>query len=310
MRTIIVDSSRTVLKIVGRLLEAAGHRAHLFIDGHEALQFLQSNPEVEALITSIELPTISGIDLCRLARKLSSVHRPIYIMVMSSSQERHKLVEALENGADDFVGKPPATEELIARLRAAERLSSMQRDLVRLAASDPLTGLLNRRAFFEKAEEAFGQTNADSRISALMFDIDRFKLVNDTYGHGIGDQVIRKVADAAAAESDLAGRLGGEEFVLLLRDTALADALACAERLRTAIAATKLHANGDTVSFTCSFGVDEWTLGETADELLRRADLALYQAKAGGRNRVVAFDPATAGEIRGKGTGTVRAAAR
>lgn len=310
MQTIVVDSSRTVLKIVGRLLEAAGHRAHPFVDGHEALEFLQSNPDIEALITSVELPTISGIDLCRAARKLSSVHRPIYIMVMSSSQERHKLVEALESGADDFIGKPPATEELITRLRAAERLASMQRDLVRLAASDPLTGLLNRRAFFEKAEEAFARANSDSRLSAVMFDIDRFKRVNDTYGHGIGDQVIRRVAEAAAAESDLAGRLGGEEFVLLLRDTALPDALACAERLRAAIAAVELRTSGSVVNFTCSFGVGEWTPGETVDDLLRRADLALYQAKAAGRNRVAAFDPAMAGETRGRGTRTVRAAAR
>jgi diguanylate cyclase (GGDEF)-like protein len=291
MQTIVVDPSRTVLKIVGQLLETAGHRAHAFTDGHEALDCLRSNSDIEAMITSVELPTISGLELCRMARTLSSSQRPIYIMVMSSNREQGKLIKALEGGADDYIGKPPATEELYARLRAAERLSTMQRDLVRLATTDPLTALLNRRAFFEKAEEVCGQAHADSRLAAIMLDIDYFKRINDNYGHAAGDQVIRAVAAAAAGTKQIVGRLGGEEFAILLSGHSLPEALSLAEELRAALAAFEIRVEGHAVKFTASFGVEEWEYGDTIDDLLRRADLALYRAKAAGRNRVTAYDP-------------------
>jgi two-component system cell cycle response regulator len=310
MQTIVVDPSRTVLKIVGQLLQSAGHRAYPFTDGNEALECLRGNPEIEALITSVELPTISGIELCKQARSISNIHRPLYIMVMSSSEDQRKLVKALEGGADDFIGKPPVIEELFARLRAAERIGSMQRDLVRLATSDPLTGLLNRRAFFEKAEDICGHASGGTHLSAIMFDIDHFKRINDTYGHGAGDQVIRMVADQAMHASDVAGRLGGEEFALLLRDIALPEAIEVAERLRAAIAGMELSIEGDTVKFSCSFGVDEWEFGDTIDDLLRRVDIALYDAKAAGRNRVVTFDPALSSLAAARGTGIIRAVER
>jgi diguanylate cyclase (GGDEF)-like protein len=305
MQTIIVDPSRTVLKIVGGLLEAAGHRPHAFTDGREAIECLRSNPGIEALITSVELPTISGIELCRMARALSSTSRPIYIMVMSSNREQDRLIKALEGGADDYIGKPPATEELYARLRAAERLGTMQRDLVRMATTDPLTGLLNRRAFFERAERACAEAHADSRLSAVMFDIDHFKRINDIHGHGVGDRVILAIAAQAARANEIAGRLGGEEFVLLLKDRALREAVAFAEGLRTAIAALEIDAHGQTVRVCCSFGVDEWEFGDTIDDLLRRADMALYEAKAAGRDRVVAYDPGRSDPH--KRTGVIRA---
>jgi diguanylate cyclase (GGDEF)-like protein len=308
MQTIVVDPSRTVLKIVGQLLETAGHRAYAFTDGREALACLRSNHDIEALITSVELPTISGIELCRQARTLSSSIRPIYIMVMSSNREQTKLIKALEGGADDYIGKPPATEELYARLRAAERLGSMQRDLARMATTDPLSGLLNRRAFFDRAEEMCMHAVAGSRLAAMMFDIDHFKRINDTYGHGIGDQVIRAVSAAAASLNEIAGRLGGEEYAVLLRDCALPEAMATAERLRADIAAMEIKAHGHPVKFSCSFGVDEWEFGDTIDDLLRRADMALYQAKSAGRNRTLAYNISNGSAARG--TGIVRAGDR
>lgn len=310
VQIVIVDSSRTVLKIVGQLLETAGHRAYPFTDGDEALAYLKANPGIEALITSVELPTISGIELCRMTRELANLYRPIYIMVMSSSQERQRLVEALENGADDFIGKPPATEELIARLRAAERIGTMQRDLVQLAASDPLTGLLNRRAFFEKAEAICLQATPAKPIAAVLFDIDRFKHINDTFGHAVGDQVIRKVAQLAVRECNFAGRIGGEEFALFLHGRPMPDTIDIAERLRARIASSDVSADaGSPVGFTCSFGISAWMPGDTVDEMLHRADLALYRAKETGRNRVLAFDPDTWAGAQIKDGRSARAAA-
>ena len=310
MRIVVVDPSRTVLKIVTQLLEAGRHEARPFTDGLEALKYIKSDIEVDALITSVELQSMSGVELCRETRLLATRGRPIYIVLMSSNYEQSKLIEALDSGADDFIGKPPATEELYARLRAAERFATMQRELVRLATTDPLTGVLNRRAFFEQAEEACARAAAGGgALSGIMVDVDHFKRINDAYGHNVGDLVLRIVAREIRAKNEIVGRLGGEEFAIVLRDRPLAYAMAVAEALRQKLAGLRLEADGKPVRFTSSFGVAEWRSGESVDDLLQRADVALYEAKAKGRDRVVAAAPELAPAEHGT-SGLIRAAAR
>src|SRR5207237_4028964 len=131
-----------------------------FVDGREALDHIKANAEVDVLITSTEPASLSGIELCWETRLLASCGRPIHIILMSSNRDQAHLVQALDCGADDFIGKPPAARELFARLRSAERMLSMQRDLIRLATTDPLTGLLNRRAFFEHGLQLCAQAGA------------------------------------------------------------------------------------------------------------------------------------------------------
>jgi two-component system, cell cycle response regulator len=309
MRIVVVDPSRTVLKIITLLLEAGEHEIHPFADGLAALEYIKSDPNVDALITSAELGSMSGTDLCKKIRQLSANRQPIYIVLMSANYEHRKLIEALDNGADDFIGKPPATEELYARLRAAERLRSMQRELVRLATTDPLSGLLNRRAFFERAQEACAC--ADGSLSAIMFDVDHFKRINDDFGHNIGDDVIRSVANESVAEKNgIIGRLGGEEFAIVLRGWTLSEAVEIAERLRTKFAELCIKTDNKAVKFTCSFGVSEWRAGESIDDLLKRADLALYSAKKTGRNRVVADGAALSADDHERTSSVVRLAAR
>jgi two-component system, cell cycle response regulator len=293
MNVVLVDPSRTVLKIVTGLLEARNHEVRTFTDAPEALDYTKSHPAVEALITSAELTSMSGVDLCRRTRQLASRGRSIYVILMSSNQDGHTLIEALDNGADDFMGKPPVVEELYARLRAAERVGTMQRELLRLATTDPLTGMLNRRAFFVQAEEACERAGAGSSLSAVMLDIDHFKRVNDTHGHDVGDAAIRGIArEAAATGKAILGRLGGEEFAFLLEGRALSDAVEIAEDLRLRLSELRFETDMEELSVTSSFGVSEWEGGDTIDRLLKRADMALYQAKLDGRNRVVAHDPA------------------
>src|ERR1700736_1519227 len=201
MRVVLVDPSRTVLKFVGRLLEARDHEVRAFTDGEAALDCIRSDLKVGALITSAELGSMPGIELCWETRLLATCDRQIYVILMSSNQDRQKLIEALDCGADDYIGKPPVAEELYARLRAAERVASMQQELVRLATTDSLTGVLNRRAFFERAREACCRAEAGAALSAVLFDIDHFKRVNDLYGHDVGDRAICAVAQEAAALS-------------------------------------------------------------------------------------------------------------
>jgi two-component system, cell cycle response regulator len=287
MRVVLVDPSRTVLKLVGRLLEARGHEVCAFTDGEAALDCVRSDLNVGALITSAELVSMSGMELCWETRLLATCNRQIYVILMSSSQDRHTLIEALDSGADDYIGKPPVAEELYARLRAAERVATMHNELVRLATTDPLTGVLNRRAFFERARNVCVRAEAGAVLSAILFDIDHFKRVNDLYGHDVGDKAICAVAQEAAKENLIVGRLGGEEFAALVEGRRLADARDIAERLRQKMAALQFDTSQGTMTLTCSLGVSEWEAGDTIDLLLKRADVALYAAKTGGRNRVI-----------------------
>jgi diguanylate cyclase (GGDEF)-like protein len=204
---------------------------------------------------------------------------------MSSNAEQSAVVNALDSGADEFIRKPPVREELYARLRTAERLLRQQRELIVLANLDSLTGAFNRRAFFEKTGDF---AEAGRRFAAVMFDIDHFKDVNDTYGHNVGDQVLRVIGGEARRDKTILGRLGGEEFAIVLEGSSLEAATRYAEELRDKLAALSFESEGQTFSVTASFGVAERAAQESIDLLLKRADAALYQAKRGGRNRVIA----------------------
>jgi two-component system cell cycle response regulator len=292
MNVVLVDPSRTVLKIVTGLLEARDHAVRAFTDGQQALDSIKADPTVQALITSAELTSMSGVDLCRRTRQLASRGRPIYVILMSSNQAGQTLIEALDNGADDFIGKPPVVEELYARLRAAERVGTMQRELLRLATTDSLTGMLNRRAFFVQAEEACARAEAGGVLSAGMFDVDHFKCVNDLHGHDAGDAAIRGIArEASATPNAVLGRLGGEEFAFLLEGKTLSEAVDVAEELRLRLSKLRFETATEEMTLTCSFGVSQWLPGDSIDGLLKRADVALYKAKLDGRNRVVAHEP-------------------
>jgi two-component system, cell cycle response regulator len=292
MRIALVDPSRTTRLIVIRMLEARGHEVLPFADAFEALAVITADTSIDALITSAELKNISGVELCWETRLLATCRRPIYVLMMSTQYDQRSLIEALDSGADDFIGKPPLAEELYARLRAAERILSMQRELLRLATTDPLTGLCNRRGFFEQATEACARVvPPDGSLSAIILDIDNFKHINDCYGHETGDEAIRICADKARLPETLAGRLGGDEFALLLEDRRLPEAIEIGENLRRRLAEQPFDTGKDRITLTWSVGIGEGRPGDSVDQILARADAALYDAKLRGRNCVVGADP-------------------
>ena len=287
MRVVLVEPALAEAQSVAGLLKARHHDVTVFADGQAALAYLKNHSDIGALITSDEPLSMSGIELCWEARLVATTQRPIYVMMRSAADDDGKLSEALDSGADDVLRKPAVAEELYARLRAAERFASMQRELVRLATTDSLTGMYNRRAFFENAAELCSRAQSGYALSAIMIDIDHFKKINDAHGHDVGDDAICAVAREAMLERAIIGRLGGEEFAMLL-DRALPEALALAERLRLQMEAIQIGVEGAPVKLTCSFGVSQWETGHTVDRLLKRADMALYEAKLNGRNRVMA----------------------
>jgi two-component system cell cycle response regulator len=282
MRIVVVDPSRTVLKAVSKLLESDRHAVTAFADAGEALDFIKSDREVNVLITSVELTPMSGIELCWQTRLLGGHDRAIYIILMSSNFEEQHLIKALDSGADEFIRKPPVCEELYARLRSAERMLRLQSELIRLASVDPLTAVFNRRAFFERAERV-----RQTPFSAIMFDVDHFKDINDRCGHDVGDQVLRGIGREASSQDGIVGRLGGEEFAILLEGADLEAAATFAEGLRIRLARLSFDTALGKLSLTCSLGVAEAQVAESVDGLLKRADAALYKAKENGRDRVV-----------------------
>jgi diguanylate cyclase (GGDEF)-like protein len=309
MRIALVEPSRTVQRIVTGIIEPWGHEVRTFMDAPEALACLQAERDVCVLITSAELVSTSGVQLVSDARALAGAQRPLYIVLMSSSDQRSKMIQALENGADDFISKPPAPEELRARLRAGERITSMQAELIALATIDSLTGLLTRRAFVAAAERMVERAMAGRHFSVLICDLDKFKAINDTYGHETGDLVLRKVSEELRAIDVPTGRLGGEE-VALLTEGHLDDAVDLAERIRESVSNLAIRVGNRTIGVTCSIGAAEWEPGDTIDTLLRRADAALYEAKRTGRNRVVAADSFALSDEHRRWRGIARTAAR
>lgn len=289
MRIVLVDPSRTVRRIVTDLVQRWKYEVCPFAGGAEAFSYIHKDDSIRVLITSAELPTMSGVELCVRVREFVANRRPLYIIMMSSSAEYTKCVQALDKGADDFICKPPIAEELCARLRTADRVTSMQGELVRLATTDFLTGLSNRRAFFENATRAIERAHCGRALSAIMFDLDHFKQINDIHGHDIGDVVLKRVAAEITLLPGTAGRLGGEEFGLLVEGT-LSDAIDIAHEFRRSVEGLKVFAGEQPVAITCSLGVAEWETDDSIDTLLRRADVALYEAKRTGRNKVIAAD--------------------
>ena len=285
MRIALVEPSRTNRTIVSHLLQQGGHEVRSFEDGPEALEALASDATLNAVITGSELKSISGLELVWEARLLSGPHRFLHILFMSSLKDEAAVSEALDSGADDFIAKPPSPRELQSRLRASERIASLQSELMELAFTDPLTGVLNRRGFFEAATPIVSDTAVP--LSGMLLDLDFLKEINDLYGHDIGDVAIQTLAEVLRKETGgVAGRLGGDEFGLLLPAHRLKDAADVGEAIRRQLSASRLKTPDGSVSLSCSIGVAELTAGEGLDQLLAQADLALYHAKEAGRNTV------------------------
>jgi two-component system cell cycle response regulator len=199
-------------------------------------------------------------------------------------------VAGLDAGAVDYIVKPFANEELVARVRAALRTKAVHDGLAERAARDGLTGLFNRRELDTRAHQAVALADRHARpFSCLLLDIDHFKLVNDTHGHAAGDTVLREAAQRicdASRISDIVGRYGGEEFVVLLPETDGPAAVAAADKLRALLADSPVPVGRGRISIRASIGVATWDDSmRTPSDLYAAADGALYRAKALGRDR-------------------------
>ena len=266
-------------------------------DGTQAWELLQKPNPPNLLILDWLMPGIDGIELChRIRQKQPDQYQ--YILLLSGKDEKQDVVDGLDAGADDYLTKPFDIAELRARLRAGKRILSLQQELIQArevlryqATHDELTGLSSRRASLQLLHgELQRGLRAQTPTGILMIDLDHFKNVNDSYGHVVGDVVLKEASQriAQAVRSyDFVGRYGGEEFLAVLSKCTPDELEQVAERARGAVAERPILANGAEIRVTASVG-GVVTVSEIPElDLLSAADAALYRAKQTGRNRVV-----------------------
>jgi two-component system cell cycle response regulator len=301
MEILIAEDDPTSRQILVALLSKWGYKVLATCDGAQAWEALHGAEAPRLAILDWMMPEMDGPELCRrLRQEKEGRSHYTYILLLTARGAKEDLVQGMEAGADDYLVKPFDPQELKVRIRAGQRiveleaqLQAVQEELRRQSMTDPLTGILNRRAVLERLEAEISRAGRENTSLGLgIVDLDHFKQVNDTFGHLAGDDVlkesVRRVRGSLRAY-DVFGRVGGEEFLVVLPGTPLSGAKGVAERLRKAISQSPVSTHKGLVRVTASLGVTVWTVREGVDSLIERADRALYMAKAKGRNRVEAL---------------------
>jgi two-component system, cell cycle response regulator len=296
MRILIADDEPVSRRMLERILERAGYEVVSVGDGRLAAEqiCLEDGPRLALL--DWMMPGLDGPAVCREVRRRRS-HPYVHIILLTSKAAKADIVEGLESGADDYLVKPFDPEELKARLRTGLRILKLEDSLVEAregmrfkATHDDLTALLNRGAILDLLSRELSRTlREDGCTVAMLVDLDHFKQVNDTYGHLVGDEVLREVARrllGSVRSYDFVGRYGGEEFLVVLNNCEAERAMERAEELRQAIALSPVRTAAGPIRVTMSAGVfasKQWG-AETPLDIVREVDAALYRAKSNGRN--------------------------
>jgi diguanylate cyclase (GGDEF)-like protein len=305
-KILVVDDSKTQLDWVHQVLVREGFEVRTAADGKEAIRKVRTEPP-DLVLLDMVLPDMDGLEVLRIVKARAEDHF-IPVIILSVKADLDSKVAGLRIGADDFLAKPFAEAELLARCAAMLRikklqdeLRAMQKRLEEQSITDGLTGLRNRRFFDERLMEEFGRAQRyTDPVSLIMLDLDHFKRVNDRFGHQAGDLVLREAADllrGSLRDPDIPARYGGEEFAVILPKTHVQGALAVAERVWRAIGnKTFRHALGEgpgasppvELRVTASIGVAFFPSKDitSAELLVKFADEALYNAKRSGRNSI------------------------
>ena len=309
---LVVDDNPDKLLLLESALKLAGYRVTTATDGDEALAAIESY-QPDLVITDVMMPRMNGYELAQRIRSNPRTKFIPVIMQTAAGRRVEDLRRASEVGALGYITDPTDLDLLLARTRTLLEFKAYLDVCEEAAFTDHLTGLANRRRFERQLEREVNRTlRLEHPFSLLMIDIDNFKRLNDTFGHDMGDEAIRRIGKVLREGTrgiDLAARIGGEEFAVLLVETELTRGLEVAERLRLAIRDLSIPA----VDYlTASFGVAECpSSAQTSTDILKAADNLLYQAKRTGRDRVVGpasmkSNSAVAGDVQkeGKRAGT------
>ncbi len=286
---LVADDSPSVRNHLVRLLSTHEFIVHEADTGAYALSVLERHPEIKVVITDYFMPGMDGVELTRRIRR---GRRKDELAVIGISAYGNTILSArfIKNGANDFLNKPFSSEEFYCRVTQNLEMLEYIQKLREASIRDPLTGLFNRRHFFEAARDLHTKlSRGEEAVTLAMIDIDHFKKVNDTHGHAIGDEVLKHVAQGLSNRfrgRDVVARLGGEEFCVVATGLSGHQALAAFNDLRHSIERSKAKAGRLSVGVTISIGICDRPL-ESVDAMLAAADAALYKAKRTGRNKVV-----------------------
>jgi diguanylate cyclase (GGDEF)-like protein len=303
MKILIADDDAVSLRLLEKTLEREGYEVTAVGNGRLALEQLCHPDGPRLALLDWVMPELDGPGVCREVR----THRNqayVHMVLLSSKESKQDIVVGLESGADDYLTKPFDPEELKARLRTGQRILQLEDRLVEAretmrfkATHDALTSLFNRGVIIDLLARELSRTHREKNCTTILLgDLDHFKSVNDTYGHLVGDEVLREIAKrllGAVRSYDFVGRYGGEEFLVVLNNCDTTHAFARAEQIRHAIADVPVQTSRGPLPITMSLGVvssQDWDL-HLAEEILQEVDAALYRAKAAGRNCIELAKP-------------------
>jgi diguanylate cyclase (GGDEF)-like protein len=310
LRVLVIDDDASIRALLRGVLERSGHRVYEGANGRVGLEMaLEIQPQM--MVVDWVMPEMDGLEVTRALRK-TKIGRTIYILLLTSLEDDERLIEAFENGVDDFVAKPVKPKVLAARLRAGQRVVRLQQEIEKdredirhfaaelavtnrrlqeVALTDSLTGFPNRRYVIARLAQEWAASQRTRRpLSCMVIDVDAFKQINDTYGHDVGDMVLVQTAAAlkhALRSQDVIARIGGDEFLVICPETSLEAAIVCGERLRKSVESVTATADVDRITVSISVGVATRDASMSdPDTLVKRADQGLYAAKQRGRNKV------------------------
>jgi diguanylate cyclase (GGDEF)-like protein len=298
MKVLIADDQVVTLRLLDSSLRRWGYEVVVAKDGLEASQILLAHDAPKLAILDWMMPGMDGPQLCQEVRR-NKPEPYTYILLLTGKRTQVDVIAGLDAGADDYVTKPFDPAELKVRLRTGKRIIYLQEQLISArealrdqATHDRLTGLWNRQGILDILNSELARALRQCvPVSVCLGDLDCFKLINDNYGHAAGDEVLRsaaKVMRESVRRYDSVGRYGGEEFLIVLPGCDRGNAAAHAERMRAAISQLVVETTRGEIRPTISLGVavSDHCTGPDASDLIQAADVALYRAKNGGRNRV------------------------
>jgi len=298
MKVVIIDDNAANAMLIESWVQQLDDvETVCFNDSADGLAWCEAN-EPDLIFLDQMMPKMSGTEFLTRYRSVDT-EAAVPIVMVTANADRQTLYTALEAGATDFLSKPFDPTEFLARTRNLLRLRANHLELKEtierlhyLATTDTLTETANRAHFFDRLNEEIDRARRnDKPLSLAVLDADRFKVINDTFGHAAGDTVLKTLADTARSmlrNHDIVGRLGGEEFAICMPETNLEEGIHVCERLRAAIEENRVQLEGRSLKVTVSIGVSQFdSKTDAADSLLKRADFLLYRAKDSGRNQVI-----------------------
>jgi diguanylate cyclase (GGDEF)-like protein len=289
IKVLVTDDSLSARAVLKHMLSIQGLNVLTAKDGYEAIEMIEMHPDIKLVLVDYNMPKMNGFSFVLEARKRMGKDQ-LAIIGISGEDGGNVSAQFLKNGANDFIAKPYSYEELICRVTQNLEMLEMVESIQNIANRDYLTGMYNRRYFFDEGYGIYEDANnSGSNLFIAMIDVDHFKKVNDTYGHDCGDLVLKHLAAQLSAHfrDDLIARLGGEEFALLIADEDIKVTRERLEAFRLHIERETIRCDTTNIAITVSIGGSHHPL-ENLDMMLKTADENLYHAKQNGRNRIVA----------------------